>query len=395
MIHSPNSFDVAIIGGGILGLWAARHAIKRGQKVCLVEKRKIGAGASGGFLGALMPHMPDGWDAKKQFQYEGLSTLPQAIAELEADTGHDCGYKMCGRIIPLPHEKMLQHMPIRTKGSQEFWGEGYTLVLRQAQDEGISTGSHPQDNTFPCSKPSVLPQSKPSVLLQPELVEGWVNPDIAQYGIQYDTFSARVNPRAYVAALEMYVRPRAEVIENTEALTLSLSKGEGGAVHLSNGDKISAGKIIIANGYEAYPLLQPLMGEILNGGKPIGRGVKGQAVLVEFEHEDNLPIVYHDGVYVVPHANNRVAIGSTSRKEWMEPFTFDDADMEFYEKAISYVPALKNAPIIDKWAAVRPRNTLDGKGTDPFFGPVPGQEELTALVGGFKITLGVAHVAGL
>jgi len=374
MIQAENLFDTVVIGGGILGLWAARHAIKCGERVCLVEKRKIGAGASGGFLGALMPHMPDGWDAKKQFQYKGLSTLPAAIAELEADTGHDCGYRMCGRIMPLPHEKMLQHMPIRTKGSQEFWGDGLEMVLYE--DIGNLTGLHPEPSPRP----------------HPQLVAGWVNPDIAKFGIQYDTFSARVNPRAYVAALEAYVRPRAAVKEGVEG-TLRQAQGEGG-VELSNGDKIQTGKIIVANGYEAYPMLQPLMGE-LNAGKSIGRGVKGQAVLVEYEHDDTLPIVYHDGVYVVPHANNKVAIGSTSRKEWMDSDTFDEADMEFYHKAVQYVPALKDARIIDKWAAVRPRNTLEGKGTDPYFAAVPGYDNLYALIGGFKITFGVAHVAGV
>lgn len=381
MIQAVNSYDTVVVGGGILGLWAARHAIKRGERVCLVEKRKIGAGASGGFLGALMPHMPDGWDAKKQFQYEGLSTLAQAIAELEADTGHDCGYRMCGRIMPLPHEKMLQHMPIRTKGSQEFWGEGLEMVLHEDIDNLSS----------PHSKLSSVTHLELSPLPHPELVEGWVNPEIAKFGIQYDTFSARVNPRAYVAALEAYVRPRAKVIEGVEA-TLRQVQGES-IVELTDDDKIHAGKIIIANGYEAYPMLQPYMGEVLNGGKLIGRGVKGQAVLVEFEHDDNLPIVYHDGVYVVPHAGNKVAIGSTSRKEWQDAHAFDEADMEFYHKAVQYVPALKDAPITDKWAAIRPRNTLEGKGTDPYFAAVPECENLYALIGGFKITLGVAHVS--
>jgi len=356
-VLTRKSYDTAIIGGGILGLWAARHAIKRGEKVVLIEKRHLGAGASGGFLGALMPHMPDGWDAKKQFQYEGLSSLPNALAELEAETGVDCGYKMCGRIMPLPHEKMLQHMPVRISGAETFWGEGLDMSLLKDQQTAWTD-------------------------------VGWLNTDIARFGIQHDTFSARVNPRAYLKALEAFVRPRSEVLEGKEVNRLD---PEHGRIELASGEKISAGQLIAANGWEAYPLLQPFMGE-MNAGKPIGRGVKGQAILVEYEHDDDLPIVYHDGVYVVPHANNRVAIGSTSRKEWDAPFTFEESDMAFYEKAIEYVPALKNAPIIDKWAAVRPRNTLKDRGTTPWFGPILGYENHQALIGGFKITLGVAHL---
>jgi len=168
--------------------------------------------------------------------------------------------------------------------------------------------------------------------------------------------------------------------------------GSEGRLMLAGGRKISARTIIVANGWEAYPLLQPFMGE-LNGGKPIGRGVKGQAVLVEFKHEDDLPIVYHDGAYVVPHGGNRVAIGSTSINEWSgSPDVFDANDMGFYEKAIELVPALKGAPIVDRWAGARPRNTIDGRGTSPWFGPVSGIDGLVALIGGFKITLGIGHM---
>ncbi|MEM7215647.1 MAG: FAD-dependent oxidoreductase [Pseudomonadota bacterium] len=350
------AFDTAIIGAGALGLWAARHAVKRGESVVLIEKRHIGAGASGGFLGALMPHMPDSWNTKKQLQYEGLSTIGDAIEELEADTEIDCGFRRCGRFMPLVHEKILPQVERRIEGAQTYWSDRYSM--------------------------SVLPSNHDG---------DWIDPDIASHGIQHDTLSARIDPRACLKALETYVRPRVELMAGTEAINLCLLK-DGGCISISNGSKISAGRIIVANGWEAYPLLQPFMGD-MNSGQPIGRGVKGQAVLVEFEHYDTMPIAYHDGCYVVPQKGNRVAIGSTSLNQWQgEPDAFDPNNMGFYEKAIELVPALKDAPIIDRWAGVRPRNTIEGRGTSPWFGPIPDNENLIALIGGFKITLGVAHL---
>lgn len=374
--HSNTLYDTAIIGGGVLGLWAARHAIRRGEKVVLLEKRKIGAGASGGFLGALMPHMPDNWNGKKQFQFEGLDTLEAVIAELEEDTGVSCGYRRCGRFMPITNEKLLGQVDRRIKGAQVNWQGRYQMSLRpstnaQGEEEvGLEATSRPH----------------------PELVEGWINPDIAKFGIQYDTISARVNPRQYLAALDSYVRPRCNLFEGVEVVSLDFNDaGGGGDVRLANGDKIGAGRIIVANGYEAYPLLQPFMG-LQNMGTAIGRGVKGQAVLVEHAHHDQLPIVYHDGSYIVPHEGNRVAIGSTSENDWLNPAHFDEQNMNFYENAIALVPILKNAPIVEKWVNVRPRNTLKGKGTEPYFGPVEGFDSLIALIGGFKITLGIAHI---
>ena len=353
--HSGKIYDTAIIGGGILGLWAARHAIKRGEKVVLLEKRKIGAGASGGFLGALMPHMPDNWNPKKQFQFEGLDTLEAVIAELEDETGTSCGFRRCGRIMPITNEKLLGQIDRRIKGAEENWQGRYEMTLRQNQHNDL------------------------------------ISPDIAKFDIQEDTLSARINPRQYIVALDAYVRPRCDLLEGAEVSGLTLRQAQG-EVKLVNGDTIIAAKIIVANGYEAYPLLQPFMGEA-NKGKPIGRGVKGQAVLVEFAHNDELPIVYHDGSYVVPHEGNRVAIGSTSENDWQDETLFDESNMGFYERAIDLVPTLKDAPIIDRWASVRPRNTLEGRGTEPYFGAVERHKNLIALMGGFKITLGIAHKA--
>lgn len=355
---SSKACDVAVIGAGVLGLWAARHAIKRGERVVVLEKRRVGAGASGGFLGALMPHMPDNWNEKKQFQYDGLTSLAEAVRELESDTGHDCEYLQCGRVIPITHENMSPQICRRIDGAQKNWAEDLTL-------EVCSDGGG----------------------------KSWLEAGFASHGVQFDNLSARINPRAYLHALAEYARSRAELMEACEVVSLEMHGPESsGVISLSDGTRISAAQIVVANGWEAYPLLQPFF-EPVNEGKKIGRGVKGQAVLVEYPHEDDLPIVYHDGCYVVPHTGNRVAIGSTSRNEWSgEPDEFDASDLDFHEKAKYLVPALKDAPIVEKWAGVRPRNMLEGRGTSPWFGPVPGYENLIALMGGFKITFGVAHL---
>ena len=355
-VSTQKPYDTAIVGAGILGLWAARHAIKRGERVTVIEKRSIGAGASGGFLGALMPHMPDNWNAKKQFQYDGLDSLADVIAELEEETGLDCGYRRCGRVMPLTHEKVLPQVDRRLAGALSNWDSEYQMSVSAAGGN--------------CK---------------------WLDPDFASFGVQHDTLAARINPRAYLAALESYVRHRADLLEGCGVVSVNMSAADGEVV-LVNGESFRAQTLVIANGWEAYPLLQSYLGP-LNNEEPIGRGVKGQAVLLNHLHDDDLPIVYHDGSYVVPHAGNRVAIGSTSVNNWTgEPHAVDVHDMDFYHKAVELVPALKDAEIVDQWAGVRPRNTLKGRGTAPWFGPVPEHNNLIALIGGFKITLGVAHI---
>jgi glycine/D-amino acid oxidase-like deaminating enzyme len=360
MIHNAHSgriYDTAIVGAGVLGLWAALHAARRGEKVIVLEKRKIGAGASGGFLGALMPHMPDNWNAKKQMQFDGLESLEHVVAELEEETGIDCGYRRCGRVMPVTNEKLIGQIERRILGAKDHWQSKYSMSVSNA-----SSLSHE------------------------------LNPEIATHGIQHDTLSARINPRQYLMALGFNVRKSCDLKEGADVASIEPANDQVDVV-LKDGSRIVAGNLIVANGYEAYELLRPFMAD-MNNGKPIGRGVKGQAVLLEYKHDDTMPVYYHDGSYIVPQKNNRIAIGSTSVNDWSEqaPDNFDYNNMDFYHRAIQLVPALKDARIIDRWAGVRPRNTLENRGTEPFFETVPGQKRLHALIGGFKITLGIAHL---
>ncbi len=324
-MSSNGNPDVLVIGAGVFGLWAARRAIKAGKSVLVVDKRKAGAGASGGFLGALMPHMPDRWNAKKQAQFEALTGLETAIRLLEADTGLDCGYRRCGRLMPITNERTRSIVEARMEGAKQHW-PGFAMSLLDPPFTGT-------------------------------LADGWLAADVAPFGAQHDSLSARIDPRALVAALASFVRAHGELREGVEVVRL-----EPGRAVLADGSLIAAGEIVVANGWEAYCLLQPHMG-VMTEGAPIGRGVKGQAMLLAFDHGDERPILYHDGAYVVPQAGNRVAIGSSTVENWSgEPDWFDPADVVFAEKALALAPVLAGAPVIERWAGVRPRNMLDAKG---------------------------------
>lgn len=365
--------DCLIIGAGVFGLWAARHAIKRGESVLVVDKSHVGNGASGGVLGSLMPHEPVRWNKKKQMQFEALDCLSDFIAELEGDTGLDCGYRRCGRILPLRHEKMDFHVKERMEGMKTLWQGRYSLAKYDRIDQDIIHDG----------KSVGLPK-------------GWVNAEFAKYGATYDNFSARVNPRSYLKALAAFVRDNAQIIEGVEVTSIDANNSKA---NLVDGSSISAGRIIIANGYRAYDLLSHIDARY-KSQVIIGQGVKGQAVLVDYKHNDTLPTVYDDGVYIVPHSGNTVAIGSTSHKVWTGEKEFDDKDMNFYERGIAAVPALKDAPIIDKWAGVRPRNVipepLTGKVLSASIsGALDDYDTIYAAIGGFKIGMGIAHLDNL
>jgi glycine oxidase len=352
--------DVLVVGAGIMGLWAARKAILAGKRVTVIDADRAGAGASGGFVGALMPHMPDRWDAKSRLQFDGLVSLGEAVTALEEETGRKCGFRRCGRVIPIRHADTLQQVRHRIRGAQSWW-PGFSMELVQP----------PYRETH----------------------AAWLDEAAAPYGAQFDNLSARIDPRAYVGALAEHVRLRAKLLEGVRAVEID---GAAPSVTLADGTCLRAGSVVIAAGWQAYALLLPLMDRFASGGR-LGQGVKGQAVLMRFAHDDDRPILFDDGNYIVPHGNNLVAVGATSRGDWQTgnygaPDLFDPDDTGFLRRATEMMPALENAEIVERWAGVRPRNRLKGRGTEPYCGKVPGYENLSALIGGFKIGLAIAHV---
>ena len=54
----PQSADAVVIGGGIVGVFAAYYLARRGLKVALVEKGRIGAEQSSQELGMVPPAEP-------------------------------------------------------------------------------------------------------------------------------------------------------------------------------------------------------------------------------------------------------------------------------------------------------------------------------------------------
>ncbi len=93
--------DLTVRGGGVTGLSIAWEATRRGAKVRLIETAQIGAGASGGLVGALAPHAPEQWTGTKAFQLTALLAAPAFWAGVEAASG--LAHRLC------PHPPLATH----------------------------------------------------------------------------------------------------------------------------------------------------------------------------------------------------------------------------------------------------------------------------------------------
>ncbi|MEO4042809.1 FAD-binding oxidoreductase [Hoeflea sp. CAU 1731] len=341
------SCDLLVVGGGVFGLWIARHAAQRGLDTILIEKDRVGSGASGGLLGALIPHLPERWDAKKKFQFEALSSLPGLVRAVEEETGLDCGYRRCGRLMPLWKESFADIAAKQTAAAQQNWNTSETGFTWE------------------------IVERPPS--------EGWPAADAMPLGLVVDTLAARIDPRSYLAALRRSIESRVRIIEGEAFVACA-----DGVVETSAGKRIMAARTMLSSGYETFPIL----GQMLGGdAASYGRPVKGQAALLEAELDDDLPLVFHDGTYVIVHDGGRVAVGSTSEQRFDAPFSTDAALDTVLDKARRLCPAIADAPVIERWAGLRPRAI----GRNPMIGVLPDHPDIVVATGGFKITFGIAH----
>lgn len=335
-----------VFGGGIVGLWTAFEAARQGFSVALLEKRAFGAGASGGLLGALMPHQPSGWSAKKQFQLEGLLSLEEEIVALEALTGTTTGYRRCGRAMPIRHAQKQRQSLQWVDGSVERWPAPYRWRI-----EGTT------------AYPSWLPQAE------------------MPFGSNADNLSARVSPRRLSTALLQALQlSGVEIRQGIGLRSIDID----GKLSLTDNNFLSAGHVVLCTGWETFALLEPQY------SAPIGAGVKGQAALLRPVRpvDPAMPIVYDNGVYVIAHEDGSVAIGSTSENAFSNPVSTDDALDAVIARARALCPALEGAETVERWAGVRPKAT----GRDPLVGPLPGFRNVSVATGGFKISFAIAHL---
>ncbi len=283
---------VTVRGCGAFGLACGYELARRGIRLRLIEVARLGAGSSGGTVGALAPHVPENWNPKKQFQLESLLMAQGFWDGVRAAGGKDAGYGRLGRLQPLADAEAVNRARARALGAAQHWGDAAIWRVAPVDEFG-----------------SFAPQSATGLLV-------------------HDTLSARAAPRAAGAALA--------------AAIVAL----GGEIVLGDGAEI--GPVIHATGVAGLAELSAAF------GKPVGAGVKGQSALLRHA-AGAVPQVYAESLHIVPHADGTVALGSTSERVFEGADSTDGQLDALIDKARRIVPALQGAAVIDRWAGVRPR----------------------------------------
>lgn len=147
---------------------------------------------------------------------------------------------------------------------------------------------------------------------------------------------------------------------------------------------IRARSIVMAAGVACFPYLENLW------GRNAGMGVKGQSAVLGGVSATDVPMIFGDHTYIIPHENGDIAVGSTSENTYADPYSVDEQLDLVIERALTICPALRSSKIKHTWANLRPR----ARKPDPMLGPIDGPEGLYMATGGFKIGFGIAHKSG-
>lgn len=317
---------ITVRGAGILGLSVAWECVRRGAQVKVVDPMGVGNGATGASVGSIAPHAPDNWNATKQIQLDGLLAAADFWTAVEERSGLATGFARTGRLQPIADQRALDLATARIKTVETAW-------------QGRATWQ-------------VIP-AKIDDEWQPKSDTGF---------LVFDDLSARIHPKMACNSL-------AVALQNS------------GVDFLAEASEYGSCNIWATGVAGLNQLYQDI-------GSPVVNGVKGQAVLLRPKRAapSHSPLVYADDVYIVPHENGCVAVGSTAEKTFDYAYSTDKLLDDVIAKAHAILPGLAAAEVIDRWASLRPRTNS----RRPILGPWPDRQHHYIANGSFRIGFSIA-----
>jgi glycine/D-amino acid oxidase-like deaminating enzyme len=177
----PAHADVVVIGGGIIGVFAAYYLARRGLSVAVVEKGRIGAEQSS-----------RNWGWCRQ-QNRDARELPMATRSLElweqfgADSGEDTGFSRCGLLYLSNDEAEIARWAQWRDFARTAGVTTHMLSGREASERGHATGRAWKGGVFSPSDGTADPaKAAPAVAAALMRLGGTVLQNCAARGVELE-----------------------------------------------------------------------------------------------------------------------------------------------------------------------------------------------------------------
>jgi len=325
--------EIVIVGGGFLGMLAARELIAEGARVTIFDRHHLGresSWAGGGILSPLYPwNYPDAINRLARWSQHHYPDLMRALLE---STGVDPEWVRSGLLI----------LEGADRDRAAKWAETYSFSLRTVENSEIEE-----------IQPGLATEGQGGIWL----------PDIAQVR----------NPRLLAALRRDLEDKGVDFRENSPVEAISHSAGRFRAVRTSDGD-FSGDQCLVTAGAWTRAILQPT-GLNLEIGP-----VMGQMLLLRAHPQQLTRIVLRNRRYMIPRRDGRILVGSTMEDVGFDKHVTGSAAQDLRAAALNLMPALDNAPVEMQWAGLRP-SSPDGI---PYMGRHPAIEGLYVCAGHFR-----------
>jgi glycine oxidase len=313
--QEKKTYDAIVIGAGVIGLACAWRAAQRGLRVCVVERDRAGAGATGVAAGMLAPVGEATWgeEALLALALASARDWPDFAGDLERDSGEESSYAALGAL----------HVALDRDEAAEL-RRRYELHLSLGLGSEWLAASKCRE-----LEPGLAPSCAGGLLASEE---------------------AAVDPRVLLNALAGALRERGgELIEGVEVIGLESIGGAVSGVRLAGGESIEAPTVVVAAGAwsraewlpeQARPQVRPVKGEIVTlrgSGAPVCER-----------------IVAGERFYAVPRADGRLVVGATVEERGFDMTVTAGGVHELLRESYRALPDVAELELVETSAGLRP-----------------------------------------
>jgi glycine oxidase len=289
------TWDVIIVGGGIIGLTLSIALRKRGARVLVVERREPGREASQAAAGMLADSPLELPPVLQVLATASASMYPEFVHQLQDESGMDVDLRDQGTLWFPPPEHL--------RGG-ELALQGYPSARLRELEPALATQEHR------------------AMLLS----------------------ERSVDPRALAAAALKAAKHReADISSGSVVNEVCVSEGR---VVGAKTEKTSYSAPVVVNCAGAWA------GQFPPHAFPV-RPVKGQMLALvggpKLRH-----VIRSPQVYLVPRSDGRVVVGSTLEEAGYDKRTDTETIQRLHQAAVRLVPDLSQARVLEAWAGLRP-----------------------------------------
>jgi len=287
------SWDVIVIGGGIIGLSLALELRKQGASVLVIDKGEPGKEASWAAGGMLVDCSAETHPALQPLAIASARMYPEFVEEIQVHSGLSVDLRDQGAIVFPPSEHV---------------------------DDVLS---NPLPAPLAELEPEIAASNRPAFYLK----------------------ERSVDPRALAHAALEAAKHRGIDISSADPVTeVTLSGGRVSGVSTTK-TKFLADKVVNCAGAWS--------GQI--GPYPFPtRPVKGQMLCFVTTRGLLKHVIRSPEIYLIPRGDGRILAGATVEEAGFDKRTDTATIQRLHRAALAMVPALKNARMLEDWAGLRP-----------------------------------------